>query len=187
MKFGVRKPSLKKSFKAKTTGALKRKAKKAIIPGYGKKGTGWIKDPKKSAYNKVYNKTSIGVSDIVKTTTSKTNSKSATNYKSKQSTLKNYNVSSIPSKVTNTNPNISQNKGSGCASAIGWFLWVCCLIGVFIGPFTWEGSFFTKLIYWIVCVFISLVGIGLLYEKITKKPLFPENEISSGNEIDAKD
>ena len=37
MKIGVRKPSFKKSFKAMTTGSLKRKIKKAIIPGYGKK------------------------------------------------------------------------------------------------------------------------------------------------------
>lgn len=26
----------------------------AVIPGYGKKGMGWIKNPKKAAYNKVY-------------------------------------------------------------------------------------------------------------------------------------
>lgn len=37
MKFGVRKPNLKKSFKARTTGRLKRSVKKALIPGYGKK------------------------------------------------------------------------------------------------------------------------------------------------------
>lgn len=66
MKFGVRKPSLKKSFKARTTGKAKRKIKKALIPGYGKKGTGWIKNPKKAAYNKVYNKTSISIGSILK-------------------------------------------------------------------------------------------------------------------------
>jgi hypothetical protein len=47
MKIGVRKPSLKKSVKARTTGKLKRKAKKAVVPLYGKKGTGLIKNPKK--------------------------------------------------------------------------------------------------------------------------------------------
>lgn len=66
MKFGVRKPSLKRSFKARTTGRAKRAVKKAVIPGYGKKGMGWIRDPKKAAYNKVYNKTSIGLGDILK-------------------------------------------------------------------------------------------------------------------------
>lgn len=67
MKIGMRKPSIKKSFKARTTGKAKRAVKKAVIPRYGKKGMGWIKDPKKAAYNKVYNKTTFGVNDVVKT------------------------------------------------------------------------------------------------------------------------
>ncbi len=61
MKIGFRKPSLKKSLKARTTAKWKRQAKKAIIPGYG-----WIKNPKKAAYNKVYHKTTFGLSDILK-------------------------------------------------------------------------------------------------------------------------
>lgn len=66
MKFGMRKPSLKKSISARTTGRAKRAVKKAIIPGYGKKGSGWIKNPQKAAYNKVYRKTTFGLSDIFK-------------------------------------------------------------------------------------------------------------------------
>ena len=66
MKFGMRTPSLKKSFKARTTGKAKRAVKKVVIPGYGKKGSGWIKNPKKAAYNKVYNKTSFGLKDLFK-------------------------------------------------------------------------------------------------------------------------
>ena len=66
MKFGLRKPSLKRSIKARTTGRLKRSVKKALIPGYGKKGMGWIKNPKKAAYNKVYNKTSSSIWDLFK-------------------------------------------------------------------------------------------------------------------------
>ncbi|WP_249028892.1 hypothetical protein [Tannockella kyphosi] len=61
MKIGMRKPSIKKSFKARTTGKAKRAVKKAIIPAYGKKGTGIIKNPKKAVYNKVYNKTSFSI------------------------------------------------------------------------------------------------------------------------------
>lgn len=38
MKFGIRTPSFKKSFKARTTGRAKRAVKRAVIPGYGKKG-----------------------------------------------------------------------------------------------------------------------------------------------------
>ena len=66
MKFGIRKPSLKRSIKARTTGRAKRAVKKAIIPGYGKKGAGWIKNPKKAAYNKIYKKTTFSIFDIFK-------------------------------------------------------------------------------------------------------------------------
>lgn len=66
MKIGIRKPSIKKSISARTTGRAKRAVKKAVIPGYGKKGMGWIKDPKKAAYNKVYKKTTFSIFDIFK-------------------------------------------------------------------------------------------------------------------------
>lgn len=59
MKFGIRKPSLKKTYKARTSAQVKRTVKKSINPMYGKKGMGWINDPKKAAYNKVYNKTTV--------------------------------------------------------------------------------------------------------------------------------
>jgi len=61
VKFGYRKPNLKKSLKARTTGRAKRSIKRATRPGYGKKGMGWIKNPKKAAYNKVYRKTTRSV------------------------------------------------------------------------------------------------------------------------------
>ena len=66
MEFGMRKPSLKRSISAQTTGRAKRAVKKAVIPGYGKKGSGWIKNPKKAAYNKVYRKTSFSIFDLFK-------------------------------------------------------------------------------------------------------------------------
>ena len=66
MKFGMRKPSLKRSFKARTTGRAKRAVKKALIPGYGKKGMGFVKNPKKAVYNKVYRKTTFSIFDILK-------------------------------------------------------------------------------------------------------------------------
>jgi len=43
MKFGLRKPSIKKSIKSRTTGRLKREIKRAINPFYSKKGMGWIR------------------------------------------------------------------------------------------------------------------------------------------------
>ncbi len=66
MKFGMRKPSLKKSISARTKGKLKRSIKRALIPGYGKKGMGWIKNPRKALYNKVYKKTSFSLLDLFK-------------------------------------------------------------------------------------------------------------------------
>lgn len=66
MKFGLRKPSLKRSLKARTTGRAKRAVKKTLISGYGKKGAGWIKNPKKAAYNKIYRKASFSIWDIFK-------------------------------------------------------------------------------------------------------------------------
>jgi hypothetical protein len=47
-------------------GALKRKAKSAVIPFYGTKGMGLIKEPKKANYNAVYKRTSFGLSDLIK-------------------------------------------------------------------------------------------------------------------------
>ena len=63
MNFGVRTPGVKRSLSARTTGRLKRSAK-SVIPGYGAKGMGLVKNPKKSLYNKVYHKTTVGTSDF---------------------------------------------------------------------------------------------------------------------------
>ena len=72
MKYGVRKPNVKKSIKARTTGKVKRQVKKAVNPLYGKKGMGIVNDPKKAAYNAVYSRTTVGVSDLVKRSASAT-------------------------------------------------------------------------------------------------------------------
>ena len=66
MKFGLRTPSLKRSFVARTTGRAKRSIKRTIIPGYGKKGMGWIRNPKRAAYNKIYHRTSFSIFDLFK-------------------------------------------------------------------------------------------------------------------------
>lgn len=66
MKTGIRKPNIKKSISARTTGKVKRAVKKSVNPMYGKKGAGFVKDPAKSVKNAVYHRTTIGVSDIAK-------------------------------------------------------------------------------------------------------------------------
>ena len=59
MKIGLRTPNPMKSLKARTVGKAKRSIKKAVTPGYGQKGVGWIKNPKKAAYNKIYRKVTV--------------------------------------------------------------------------------------------------------------------------------
>lgn len=64
MKFGFRTPSIKRSISARTTGRAKRAIKRAIIPGYGRKGMGLLTNPKKSIYNRVYRRTTFGLGDV---------------------------------------------------------------------------------------------------------------------------
>jgi phage protein len=59
VKIGVRTPSFKKSFKARTTGKINRALKRSVNPLYGKKGMGYIKNPEKAIYNKIYHKTTV--------------------------------------------------------------------------------------------------------------------------------
>ncbi len=57
MKFGIRKPSLKKRIAARTS------VKRVVRHSLGLKaprGYGWLTNPKKAAYNRVYNRTTKG-------------------------------------------------------------------------------------------------------------------------------
>lgn len=64
MKFGFRTPSFKRSLSAATKGAAKRAIMREIVPYYGKRGMGWS-NPKKAAYNRVYNMTTASPIDIL--------------------------------------------------------------------------------------------------------------------------
>ena len=66
MRFGIRKPNLKKQLKSRTTAKWKRQAKSKFVPLYGKKGIGYLKNPKRALYNKVYRKTSFSIWDLFK-------------------------------------------------------------------------------------------------------------------------
>ena len=66
MKFGLRTPSLSRSLKARTTGRMKRGVKRAVIPGYGRRGMGLIKDPERSVKNAVYKRTTFSIRDLFK-------------------------------------------------------------------------------------------------------------------------
>lgn len=63
MKIGMRKPSVKKMISARTS------PKRFVRHNLGlkaPKGYGWITNPKKAAYNKVYNKTTFSLFDVIK-------------------------------------------------------------------------------------------------------------------------
>ena len=61
----IRKPSLKKSFKAATTAKYKRRLKKKLIPGYGTRTAVWL-HPNLKIYIKVYHRTSKSLCDLFK-------------------------------------------------------------------------------------------------------------------------
>jgi len=63
MKFGMRKPSLKKIISARTS------PKRFLRHNLGLKaprGWGWVTNPKKAAYNRIYNRTSFSIFDVLK-------------------------------------------------------------------------------------------------------------------------
>ncbi len=63
MKFGIRMPSLKKRISARTS------IKRQIDHRAGlkmPKGYGWVRNPEKYLYNKVYNKTSFDIFKLLK-------------------------------------------------------------------------------------------------------------------------
>lgn len=66
MKLGMRKPSIKKSIKARTTGKAKRAIKSSVNPFYGKNGMGYAKNPSRAVKNKVYKKTTFSFWDLFK-------------------------------------------------------------------------------------------------------------------------
>ena len=110
MKFGFRKPSIRKSISARTTGKLKRQVKKAVNPLYGKKGMGYVNDPQKAIYNKVYTNTTIGTKEILKS-----------------------NVSSKPKSNSNSEEDIDfNNTGWGCVKY--FYIALLFVLGFFTLP-----------------------------------------------------
>lgn len=63
MRIGMRKPSVKRMIKART-GRAKRAVKKAVIPGYGRRGMGFVKNPKRSVKGAIYRRTTFSVWDL---------------------------------------------------------------------------------------------------------------------------
>lgn len=77
MKFGYRKPSIKKSISAKTKGRVTRSMKSTVNPVYGIKGTGIVNNPKKAVYNQIYDKTSYDALRNIRSQTNESSSSSS--------------------------------------------------------------------------------------------------------------
>jgi hypothetical protein len=63
MKFGIRKPSIKRSFAARTS------VKRIVRHNLGvkaPKGWGWLTNPKRAAYNRVYSRTTVSFWSLLK-------------------------------------------------------------------------------------------------------------------------
>ena len=63
MKFGLRTPSLRRMIAARTS------PRRFIAHALGIKaprGFGWITNPKRALYNRVYSRTTFGISDVLK-------------------------------------------------------------------------------------------------------------------------
>ena len=146
MKMGIRKPNIKSSIKARTTGKAKRRLKKALIPGYGKKGMGLIRDPKKAAYNYVYHRTTVGVGDIAKAATKKPK-KAETETKDKQAPR--------PVEIVAAEP----RKGHG---------WLALALGVFFAMAALGGiASFELSVSWLLTE-VAIVAISVLSFSVWK-------------------
>lgn len=136
MKMGVRKPNIKKSISSKTKGKMTRCVKKSINPLYEKKGMGIINNPQKALYNKVYNKTTVGMKDLAGLASSKkrinSNKTSKSNNYNENS---NYCVASEFSYREKCLNRISTLKiRRFWFNLIGYFIVIPCLFNILVDP-----------------------------------------------------
>ena len=118
MKIGFRSPSLSKSLKARTTGRLKRQIKRSVNPLYGKKGMGFIKNPQKAIYNKVYNKVTIDPLKGVKKVSKVNKSQSKKSYSTPKQTT-------VPTSQTRVIKTVTYKCNK----------WIYILLAIFLGYF----------------------------------------------------
>lgn len=63
MKFGFRKPSLKRSLAARTSPTRIIKTKLGLNT---QRGWGWVTNPKRAAYNRIYNRSSVSIWSLLR-------------------------------------------------------------------------------------------------------------------------
>lgn len=177
MKIGIRTPSLKKSFKARTTGRINRTLKKSVNPLYGKKGMGYIKNPEKAIYNKVYHKATVDPLGPLKNG-SRNNTKRAL----PKSELEGYNFYKMESKEYTCNKKI--------------YIILAVFFGVFGAQYFYSGQkkkgvlslcFFWTVIPFFVGLYCALTALFLKADsngniKIVDKKRVKTNQLSKASE-----
>lgn len=156
MKLGIRTPNIKSSIKARTTGRAKRAVKKAVIPGYGKKGMGWVKDPKRAAYNKVYNKTTVGVGDIARAATKPSK-------KEKTAAIESSHVSPAATHdVATRGPSDEKSSRPGCLRALFGIVFVIAVPGCL---FNADYDLLINVMSAIACAVIACALLGPFFKQ----------------------
>ena len=64
MKFGIRKPSLQKMIAARTSPSRYLRHSLGLK---APRGWGWLTDPKRAAYNRIYSRTTVSLWSLIKT------------------------------------------------------------------------------------------------------------------------
>lgn len=166
MKIGIRKRNLKSSFKAKTTGKAKRAVKRTINPLYGKKGMGWLKNPKRAVYNTIYHRTTKDISDITK---GSAKIKQAKNTKTKKfdslatasnTALKSKNELANDSHSTKQKPGTNRATGhaSALASLSAFIIGIICLLCALDTMLNWNSSDTDNSMAPIAVIFFIILG-----------------------------
>ena len=169
MKMGLRKPSVSRSLKARTVGKAKRRVKKAINPFYGKKGVGFVKNPKRAVKSAVYRKTTVGVGDIAKAMTpKKSKSKKANPTKAtskKTEAQKKQKVAAVAAPKKDLQPKPKKEKAPQLPQLVHYPLSGLAAVAFFIFSFMAISSLFhMNLLNFLTCAAVA-VGCGIYVNK----------------------
>lgn len=164
MKLGFRTPSVKKSVKARTTGRINRSVKKSVNPLYGKKGTGYITNPKKAVYDKMYNKTSFGAKDVYNAIDFNTNN----NSNAYKSTSPNYTDVSTNKKRKKVQVPIGEHDTKLSERIFNTIIAVVSFVFVSLIIF-WLFQDVTHIIQYIFIGIALIIAIYLIYKAWTNK------------------
>lgn len=155
LKIGVRKPSIRKSISARTKGYANRSVKKVLNPSYSRKGSGWLHDPQKAAYNKIYRQMTTSIS----TTSTRTSTK--TPHASRSSAYDDSSYKSITVRVDSPVSNDDHHATRSAFSIADTPIIIFLVLFIFL--WVWQ-DFLTAL-----CVGVILLSMAGLFAKLFQR------------------